>query len=191
MSFVAVAIGGSAVVGAVSANKAAKAQTKAADAQLTLQREIYDDTSAKFQPFYDAGVNALGTYTDQLGAEYTKSPGYDFRLNQGLDAVKAHNNALGSINSGATMQALNDHAQGFASNDYNQWLNRWGQLMSSGQNAAGQQAAAGRNFAAGASDAYADRGNALAAGSIATGNAIQGGIQNGLSLWQYQNQRTQ
>ena len=45
--------------------------------------------------------------------------------------------------------------------------------------------------AAGVSNALAAQGNAAAAGAIGVGNALQGGIQNGLGIWQYQQQQRQ
>lgn len=65
MSFVAGLLGG--VMQASSANKAAKAQTKAADAQLALQKQVYDEQTKNFAPFLDSGVNALGAVNYEMG----------------------------------------------------------------------------------------------------------------------------
>lgn len=46
---------GSALIGASSASKAAKAQTAAANNQIALQKEMYDETTARFEPFYQQG----------------------------------------------------------------------------------------------------------------------------------------
>jgi hypothetical protein len=40
-----------------ASKKAAAAQERSAQAQIDLQREIYDDTTQRFQPFYDSGRN--------------------------------------------------------------------------------------------------------------------------------------
>lgn len=194
MSFVAAAIGGSALLGAYSASKSAEAQTNAANNDLALQREIYDDTSQKFQPYLESGNNALAGYNYELGmgerpegyGGFQQTPGYQFGLQQGMDAVEARGAVNGGVNSGSTLTALNRFGQDYATGEYNNYLNRLGGLMSSGQNAAGQQAAAGQNYAQGAGNAYANIGNAQAAGIIGVNNALQGGIQNGISLYQYQ-----
>ena len=61
-----IGLGGALLQGA-SANKAAKAQTRAADQQVQLYRDIYNDTTERFQPFYDSGTNALAAYNYELG----------------------------------------------------------------------------------------------------------------------------
>ena len=58
---------GSAVIGASSASKAAKAQTNTANSQIALQQGIYDDQKALFDPFRTSGLNALGAYNSELG----------------------------------------------------------------------------------------------------------------------------
>lgn len=178
---------GSALLGASSASKAADAQSWAAEKQRDLEKEMFDTTTGFFEPYREAGENYLNIYQDQLGTEYTKSPGYDHRLQGGLDAITASGVQRGGLNSGAQQKALLEYGQEFAANDRGNWLDRVGGMMSNGQNASGQLAAAGNRYATGAGDAYANMGNASAAGVIGVNNAIQGGIQNGLSLYQYQN----
>ena len=58
---------GSALIGASSAKKAAKAQSKAADQQYQLQKDIYDDTKSRFQPYEQAGGTALDAYMYEMG----------------------------------------------------------------------------------------------------------------------------
>lgn len=62
--------GASAVGGlaqASAAGKAADAQTSAADQQIALQREVYEDQTQRFSPFLEGGTNALGAYLYELG----------------------------------------------------------------------------------------------------------------------------
>lgn len=66
----ALALGASAVGGiaqASAASKAAKEQGKAADQQIALQREIYEDQTERFSPFLGAGTNALRAYAFEMG----------------------------------------------------------------------------------------------------------------------------
>lgn len=58
---------GSSLIGASSAKKAANAQSKAADQQYQLQKDIYDDTKARFQPYERAGGTALDAYLYEMG----------------------------------------------------------------------------------------------------------------------------
>lgn len=64
---------GSAVIGAVGSSKAAKAQTKAATQQMELQREIYEDQKALFNPFYNDGLAYAGVrnFLDGVGPRPT------------------------------------------------------------------------------------------------------------------------
>jgi hypothetical protein len=80
-----------------------------------------------------------GTQSDPVmamlskGFNFSEDPGYQFRLQQGLDAVKNQASSLGGVNSGATLKSLNDYAQGQASSEYNNSFQRWlQQLMSMG-----------------------------------------------------------
>lgn len=61
------AIGGSALLGAVSSNKAAKAQKSAANNQLALQREMYDQTRYDLSPYREGGQDAVTAQNYLLG----------------------------------------------------------------------------------------------------------------------------
>lgn len=58
-------------------------------------------------------------------------------------------------------------------------------------NYAGNMAGANTGFGAAGADALANMGDARAAGAIGVGNAITGGIDNGLATWAYMNSRQQ
>lgn len=58
---------GSSVIGAVGANKAAKSQAGAAGADLALQGRIYDETTERFQPFTQGGVDAFNALLSLYG----------------------------------------------------------------------------------------------------------------------------
>ena len=58
---------GSAVIGASSANKAAKAQKAAAANQLALEGRIYDETVERFEPFLQGGLTAQNALAYELG----------------------------------------------------------------------------------------------------------------------------
>lgn len=57
---------GSSLIGASSASKAAKAQEAAANNQIALQKEMYDETTARFAPFYDHGQDYLSAQRFEL-----------------------------------------------------------------------------------------------------------------------------
>lgn len=134
----------------------------------------------------DAYAMANGTGGAQYGG-FTESPGYQYRLNQGLDAVEASAASRGMLRSGSTLNALNQTAQDYATNEYGAHINRLMGAAGMGQQAASQQVAANQNAAANMSNTYAAQGNAQAAGAIAQGNAMSGTLNNLAGLWGYQN----
>lgn len=109
---------------------------------------------------------------------YTATPGYDFRLQQGLGAVDMSAAARGGLNSGATLKASQQFGRNLATEDYGNYLNRLTGMASNGQNAAGAQGASNQFYSQQAGNALAAGGNAAAAGAIGFNNALQGGISN-------------
>lgn len=195
MPVAAIAGIGSALIGASSASKAAKAQSRSADAQMQLQREMYDQTREDLGGYREAGGLGLEAlmYEMGLGAApkdyggFTATPGYDFRLKSGNDSINALAGARGGLHSGATLKALADYNQGMASDEYGNYLNRLAGLTDMGASAASGQAGANNALAQMGSSSLAQKGNAQSAGAIGVGNALQGGLQTGIGLWNYQN----
>lgn len=193
MSWIAAATIGSAVVGGISANKAAKAQEKAGDKDLALQREIYESSTERFAPFLGGGTNAMNALMFEQGIGerpegyegITTSPAAQFAMEQGRDTIEAGAAGRGNLFSGASLQSLESMRQGVAAQDRDNQLNRLSFLANMGQSSAGMQAQAGQNFGVSSSNALAGIGNAQAAGAIGVGNAVQGGINNALQLYQY------
>lgn len=107
---------------------------------------------------------------------FTKTPGYDFRMREGMNAIQASAAARGGLNSGATMKALGRFGQDYAASEYGTYLNRLGAMAGVGQTATGTVANAGQNYAAGAGNALMAAGQARASGY----NAIGQGVQNTL-----------
>lgn len=183
---------------ASAARSASRAQTDAANRQIDLQREIYDDQTARFAPFLGAGQNALQAYQSELGLgaapmidgqQYqgmSMSPAAQFALGQGVDSIQSSAAARGGLRSGNALQALEQMRFGLAAGDRDNQMNRLLGLANMGQNSAGMQAQAGSNFAAGASNALANLGDAQAAGAIGRGNAWNQGLGNLAGIFNYQ-----
>ena len=191
------AIAGASLVGGVAqasaARSASKAQERAANEDIAFQRETRDQIMERLDPFYRAGQSGQDAYMFNMGlgprpegyAGFQQTPGYQFQMDQGTQAVNAMAGARGGLNSGRTLQDLNRFGQGLANQEFGGYMNRLAGLTDMGMGAAGMQATASQNAAAGVSNALAARGNAQAAGSIGVGNAISGGINNALGGWAY------
>lgn len=186
---------GSAVIGGLSSRSASKRQSASAAQQLALQQRIYDETTQRFDPFYQSGRNYLDALNfELLGGQrpegyqgFREAPGYQYQLQEGIGAIEGSAASRGTLNSGATLRSLQRHGQGLADQGYQNYLNRLTQGAQGGQAAAANQATAGANLAAGGSSALAQQGNAAAAGAIGVGNALQAGLGNAVGLWNYQN----
>jgi hypothetical protein len=206
MSFVAVAIGGSALIGAgasmITGNKAASAQERAAQEAAAVQKYMYDTTREDYRPYREVGYKALdklsGMYgvggqittgtTGGAGSGYggfEASPGYQFRMDEAMKAIERSAAARGGLRSGATMDALQRRAQGVASGEFENYANRLAALAGVGQSATGSTAQAGQNYASGASQAITNAGNARASAYQNVGNSINAGVQNMASAFLY------
>jgi hypothetical protein len=211
----ALAIAGSAVIGAgasiISGNKAAKAQQKAADQSIAEQRREYDQDRADLAPWRTTGASALaklsaayglnGTPTvtggptnpdgtvnsDAYGGFFT-SPGYQFRLAEGLKAIDRGAAARGQLGSGATIKAEQRYGEGLAASEYDAWASRLQQMAGVGQAATNTTVAAGQNAASTISNNLIASGNARASSYANTGSAINSGLNNVMSAYLMRNQ---
>lgn len=209
------AIGGSAIGAGTSlaaageqsdaAKSAAQIQAQSAREALDFQKQQYNTTQSNFAPWLQAGQGAIGTLSGlvpQLNAaeaaypgfkaptaeEAAATPGYQFTLGQGQQALENSAAARGGLLSGNTAQALDQYSQGLASTTYgdtynralqqyqqayNQFqtgqanqYNRYANLAGVGQTAAGQLASSG-------SSAAGNIGNILMTSGLQQGNALQ------------------
>lgn len=200
MSGIATAIVGSAVIGGVvasnSASKAANAQRDAANQASQTELEQYYQNREDMQPWREAGQGALGQMTagtaaggdfnrDFTLADFTKDPGYDFRLQQGQRGVEASAAARGGALSGAAIKGLARYNQDYASgeyqnaynrfnNDRTQRFNRLASLAGVGQTATRDVAQQGAQVASNVGSNIIGAGNAQASSYVGQGNAISG-----------------
>lgn len=206
MSFIAVAVGGSAAAGlagagiqAYSANKAADAQKDAAAQANALQERQFNQIRSDFSPYRKAGATALSQMAnpdfqrDFTMSDYQADPGYEFRMKEAQKALERSAASRGGLQSGRTLKELTRYGQDYASNEYQNAYNRFNadrdrrygrlsDLARMGQSSAAQSAAAGQSYANQAGQNIIGAGNAAAAGQIATGNAIAGGLSGAGNL---------
>lgn len=116
---------------------------------------------------------------------FKASPGYQFRLEEGLKAIERSAAARGNLRSGATMKSIGRFAEGTASAEYENFANRLAALAGVGQTATNSTAQAGQQFASGTSQNLLAAGNARASAYANTGNAINQGVTNLASAYLY------
>lgn len=110
-------------------------------------REAKDYTKqalGQLSPYQKVGTEALDMYRDiVLGgdlSQFRESPGYQFRLGEGLKALEKRGSAMGTTLSGSQLKGLQEYAQNLASQEYGQQLGRLGGLAGQGLQASGQGA---------------------------------------------------
>lgn len=139
----ALASAGASIYGA---NRAADAQTSAANQANSTIRDQYASNSANLAPWISGGKGAFDTVSMLTGtntggnpltaplttprsgefnfsptqAQLEQTPGYQFTLGQGLKSVQNSYASKGLASSGAAMKGAADYAGGLASNTYQQ-----------------------------------------------------------------------
>ena len=111
-----------------------------------------------------------------IGFGLENTPGYQFRLGEGLKALERSAAARGTLLTGGTLKGLQRYAQDVASTEYGNRVGQLQNLASLGYGAAGQQANLGAAQAGSMADLITGGGNAAAAGTIGAGNAVQQGL---------------
>jgi hypothetical protein len=228
MGIAAAITAGAAVIGTgasiIQGGKAARAQKEAADQQVALQREQYNQTRTDNEPWRRTGASALSSLaraygvdagpapttaaplqfrwgangiemvpqtaapapasTDRYGGFYA-SPGYQFRLDEGMKAIERRASANGQRFAGSTVKALGEYIGNDASQEFGRYTSGLAGLAGVGQAANGQNQQAGQSYANNAGNAIQNAGNARASAYQNTGNAITGGVQNIASAYLY------
>jgi len=169
-----------------AANKAADAQINASREANALAKYMYDTTRTDNMPALNARNTGLEGYQKLLQnpGTITSDPGYQFGLQQGMNAYDNSGAARGMRLSGAQAKALTKFGQDYGQTKFNESLNRYGNLAGLGQTGAGTIANAGMNYSNTAGSNMLGAGNAAASGYIGGANAISGGISNFLKNFQ-------
>jgi len=200
MSWGAVAVAGATLVSGYMSQQSAEEQTEAlknsSNAKVLEARRQYNQTREDYEPYREAGYNALDEMQGMLGiggesADITETPGYQFRYDEGLDALDSSLAASGNRLSGRALKAAQRYGQGMAKQEFANQYNRLAGLAGAGQSATSGTAQAGTRKSSMVGNALATRGQgvAQAQGQKYAGynSAIQGGIGNYLSYQQNQN----
>lgn len=208
MSWAAVIVGGSVLVGGYiqsqSAQSAAQAQAGAAGIATQAQLRMYYQSREDMAPWHEKGAEALNKLLAMIQAgpgEFRpeEQPGYKFGYQEFVEKpTLAMASATGGLGGGGTQKALTKYASDYATGNYQNWLNNWYKsltpyqsLAGLGQTTAGQMGqnalVTGQNIGQNVLTA----GQARATGYINQGNiwgnAISGMGQNALNYYMMQN----
>lgn len=155
MSWVAVAIAGSAIIGGIASNKASKQAAKGQDKAIAAQNELlgpYSEAGA-------AGIPAVQSFVDE-GARFSDT--------QAFKDITNSSKAGGQYLSGNRATALTEY---YAKNFRPQRLNELMQLPALGGNAAAGQA---NNLG----QLYSNQGATNAAGTLGIANSLSSGLNS-------------
>ncbi len=206
------ALGG--VVSAIGARSAARSQSSAARQAAEIQAKAAEKTNrqlgqwraedmGRFNPYARSGGAAQNALAYEMGlgpmptgyAGFQASPGYQFAMDQGREAVQGSVAARQGLNSGAVLAELTRFGQGLANQEYGNFYNRLAGLADTGLRAVAAQgdigqrygnAIAGNIINAGQSSAQgvANAGSANAAGTVGATNAFNNALTQGVGMWQ-------
>ena len=182
------------LMGANASRSAASQQADSAQRASEQQAAQYAQQRADLQPWAQSGQSANNKMSALMGmngedptAQLHATPGYQFRMQEGMNGVQNSAAARGGLLSGGTLKAIQKYGQDFASNEYQNQFNRLNSMSSAGQNAAAGQGNAAQAFGAGQAQNTMGAGNAMAAGTVGGANAMSQGIGGAINGYQ-QNQ---
>lgn len=206
MSGIATAIGGTAVLGYLgSKNAAGAASTGARDAasatlastekNIDFQKWLWGEQKELTQPYADFGEAAIPAYQEEVAKGFGlddmyQDPGYQFGLNQGIDALDNSASAKGMQLSGPARKAYMRYGSDYGTTKFNESFNRRQvgldnlyRMIMTGSNAASGQATTGGQMGtqvsgsinaggAATSQMYSDIGNINAQSAMAPYNTL-------------------
>lgn len=199
---------GSAVIGGVASNRAARAQERAADEASDLQWDMFQQNREDMAPWREAGVGALGRLSEGIGADgefmrdfsmddFEADPGYQFRIDEGMRALRNSAAARGMLRSGQTLKAITRYGQEAGSQEYMNAFNRYraqvgerynrlAGVSGTGQAATSEIGRQGANTAANMAANTMAAGNARASGYMGIANAAANGLGQFANFYQNQ-----
>lgn len=146
---------------------------------------VYGTEMGNLNPYLSAGQSGIGQLGQLAGnfsfnpSDLQNDPGYQFRLNQGNQAILRNASATGGTQNGGVLKALAGYNEDMAGQEYQNAYNRalstygtnigsLGMLAGFGQNANSQAITAGNNFG------NVTSGNEMGAGANLANIAMQG-----------------
>ena len=201
--WVAGAVVGSAVIGGISANKAAGTQAAAADRAAAGQERMFERQVELSEPWRKAGEQALNkliplTDYQNFGMDqFQADPGYSFRMSEGMKGLERSAAARGGLLSGATLKGIQRFGQDLGSQEYMNAFNRYQteraarlqplqSLAGVGQTTAQQIGQAGMQAAQNIGETQMSGAAVRASGYVGGANALTGALNTGLNYYQGQ-----
>lgn len=170
------------IAGLVGSENAEDAQFAMLQQQLAALEQGFQRAKKQYKPFRDFGTGGMGLLSRLYGIDdgtadmsaFTASPDYQFRLQQGANALQGAAAARGGLFSGATGKALSEFNQNTAAQEFDNYVNRLFGMTNIGQNAATGIANAATGNATNMANVYGQIGQNQATGIMNQANALGG-----------------
>lgn len=165
-----------------------------------VQERLAQQAAAKNDPLYGSLLSTFKEYKPFSMADFEVDPGYQFRLQEGQNALNNMAAATGNLNSGRALKDAMAYNSGQASQEYgnaygrynndyltgfnvhntnqNNIYNKLAAVAGMGQSSASALAGVGQNYANQVGNNLAQGANAGAAGAIGQSNAFNQGINS-------------
>ena len=134
-----------------AAKSAAAAQEQAAQAANKMEWDMYQQGRKDIEPWREQGARSLAQLAQmtQPGQriDLSADPGYQFRMQQGQQALERSLARSGMSNSGAALKSAERLGQGMAADEFDRIYNRLAGLANTGQVTAQSLANMGTNYA--------------------------------------------
>lgn len=168
-----------------NAGKGLDAQKDYANNALGLQRDMYNQTRADWTPYREMGYGATGLINGLMANpnSITSDPGYQFRFNQGQQALERSAGAKGGLYSGAQMKAQTRFGQDNATAELDNAFRRYGNVAQLGATGVNGSAQAGMNYANQGANIQTGMGNSALGASLYNGANWQNTLNGLASMW--------
>ena len=201
MTWIAVAIGGSAIVGAVGSSIAGSEQAGGQKQAAKTQQGMFNTITGQEQPFLqggygaetslqnllygtpggtDAGTGLANGYLSQTfnpsQAQLENYPGYQFQLQTGAQSVENASAPGSGAQSGTALKQLMSFNQGTAASNYNNYFNQFQTQQGNIFNRLSNIAQLGQNAAGNLGNAGTQLGTGVAQAQAAAAGSTAGGI---------------
>lgn len=183
----------SAGVSYLASDRAADAVSNAAQQGADAQLAMFNQSRADLEPYRKTGEQALYSLADLSGVprpvpgggyspgrSFEASPGYQFRLSEGVKALDRSAAARGQLFSGGQLKRLSQYGQGLASDEYNNWANRIASLAGLGQVGSSQSANLATQTGGNLANMSLAGGQARASGYTGAANAANSAVGSAL-----------
>ena len=192
--------GGASILGGVlggnAQSAAAKSAANSAREGLNWTKGVYNTAATNLQPNISTGQNALyslsslyglgggpngeGAGAGQAFQDFTQTPAYQFPFQQGQLGANRALAAQGLTGSGAQAKGLTQYGQGFASTQFDNYLQRLQALAESGRGAATSLGGVGSGVSQSVNSGSQFIGNTMGGGILGSSNSMMGGIGGAL-----------